>query len=111
MLYARVYDFWVINAQMVLKEITSERYANLAIGAAAGGEGCANQFMQISDLLLAQAVFQAIDDFQPGVGVDKVDGAKLDGGCAGHDEFQCVLQVGDAADANHRDRPARDAAL
>lgn len=111
MRYARVYDFWVINAQMVLKKITSERYANLVSGAAAGGEGCADQFLQISNMFLAQVVFQAIDDFQPGMGVDKVDGAKLHGGCAGHDEFQRVLQVGDAADANHRDRPATDAAL
>src|SRR6185437_11725625 len=72
-------------------------------------KGSANERLKLGQVLAAEKAFQALDHFQAGAGVDKVDGAKLDGAGPGHEKLQRVFEVGDAADANDGDGTPVDA--
>ena len=76
---------------------------------APGGEGCADDGLQVGQALKAQIALQPLDDFQSGARIDKVDGAKLDGAGPGHEKLQRIFKGGDAANADDGNRTPADA--
>src|SRR5579871_338082 len=105
---AREHDFWGMTGDALSRWDYALALHRL-LCAVLCRKGRANERFKIGQVLLAKKALKAINDFQPGAGVDKVDGAKLDGAGSGHEELQRVFEVRDAANANNGDWTPVDA--